>query len=48
MKEIPWKVFSVTGNIDSYLLFKELERQGNPDDDETTELVLEETDPPTH
>ncbi|PYZ98678.1 YqzL family protein [Alteribacter lacisalsi] len=25
MKEFSWKVFSVTGNIDSYLLYREME-----------------------
>ncbi|UCZ54506.1 YqzL family protein [Bacillus shivajii] len=48
MKDIPWKVFSVTGNIDSYLLYKEVERQGTSQDEEMEEFVLEETDPPTH
>jgi YqzL-like protein len=33
MLDFTWKVFSQTGNIDTYLLFKELqvERQEGPD-----------------
>jgi hypothetical protein len=27
MKEFTWKVFSETGNIDTYLLYKELEHE---------------------
>ncbi|MFB6465773.1 YqzL family protein [Cytobacillus sp. Hz8] len=27
MLEFTWKVFSQTGNIDTYLLFKELEKE---------------------
>ncbi|MGG3161788.1 YqzL family protein [Geobacillus stearothermophilus] len=27
MLEFTWKLFSQTGNIDTYLLFKELERE---------------------
>ncbi|ASV68964.1 YqzL family protein [Cytobacillus sp. FSL W7-1323] len=26
MKDFTWKVFSQTGNIDTYLLFKEIEK----------------------
>ncbi|MFC7372541.1 YqzL family protein [Fictibacillus iocasae] len=28
MKDFTWKVFCETGNIDTYLLFKELESEG--------------------
>ncbi|MGC4375994.1 YqzL family protein [Fictibacillus sp. Mic-4] len=28
MKEFTWKVFCETGSIDTYLLFKELEKDG--------------------
>lgn len=31
MKELTWKVFAETGNIDTYLLFKELEKEGQDD-----------------
>lgn len=49
MLEKTWKIFSMTGNIDSYLLFKECEREclisedGNEEDIESEEL-----DPPLH
>ncbi|WP_084028950.1 YqzL family protein [Bacillus sp. J33] len=38
MMDFTWKVFSQTGNIDTYLLFKELEKEtqeipGNNDDE---------------
>ncbi|AYA77065.1 MULTISPECIES: YqzL family protein [Robertmurraya] len=38
MMDFTWKVFSQTGNIDTYLLFKELEKEnqdipGNQDDE---------------
>lgn len=29
MLDFTWKVFSQTGNIDTYLLFKELEKDNN-------------------
>ncbi|MFA9558771.1 YqzL family protein [Evansella sp. AB-rgal1] len=29
MIDLTWKVFSMTGNIDSYLLYKEFERDGS-------------------
>ncbi|KAB2333904.1 YqzL family protein [Bacillus mesophilum] len=29
MMEFTWKVFSQTGNIDTYLLFKELQKDTN-------------------
>ena len=40
--DFTWKVFSQTGNIDTYLLFKELEKEnsGTPEgkDDELDEI----------
>ncbi|WP_080845003.1 YqzL family protein [Cytobacillus gottheilii] len=38
MMEFTWKVFSQTGNIDTYLLFKELQKEtsdipGNQDEE---------------
>ncbi|GMB07590.1 YqzL-like protein [Thermolongibacillus altinsuensis] len=38
MLDFTWKLFSQTGNIDTYLLFKELERekQEKLDDEEQT------------
>ncbi|NMD71887.1 YqzL family protein [Bacillus sp. DNRA2] len=42
MLEFTWKVFSNTGNIDTYLLFKELEKDNQEipgeQDDELAEL----------
>ncbi|MFD1018792.1 YqzL family protein [Thalassobacillus hwangdonensis] len=29
MIDLPWKVFSQTGNIETYLLMKEMEQQQN-------------------
>ncbi|WP_017728382.1 YqzL family protein [Halalkalibacterium ligniniphilum] len=48
MLNLSWKVFSMTGSIDTYLLLKELERES----DETSELEgkepIETMDAPTH
>jgi DNA polymerase elongation subunit (family B) len=42
MMEFTWKVFSQTGNVDTYLLFKELEKENqeipNNQDEELAEL----------
>ncbi|WP_071395805.1 YqzL family protein [Bacillus tuaregi] len=42
MLDFTWKVFSQTGNIDTYLLFKELEKENQEipvsQDDELIEL----------
>ncbi|MFC4183641.1 YqzL family protein [Saccharococcus thermophilus] len=45
MIEFTWKLFSQTGNIDTYLLFKELEREQQPSGDKQ-ETELEEVDQP--
>lgn len=45
MLELTWKLFSQTGNIDTYLLFKELEREHQPNGDEY-EQELAEMDQP--
>jgi hypothetical protein len=29
MTDLTWKIFCATGNIDTYLLYKELESEGN-------------------
>ncbi len=29
MKDLTWNLFSVTGNIESYLLYKEIEKESN-------------------
>ncbi|WP_096434612.1 YqzL family protein [Alteribacter populi] len=47
MKEFSWRVFSVTGNIDSYLLFKEMEESDSvPHEDD--EEKSQEFQPPIH
>ncbi|MDQ0244487.1 YqzL family protein [Priestia abyssalis] len=40
MLDFTWKVFSSTGNIDTYLLFKELQQENveMPDDSQDEEL----------
>ncbi|PAV29034.1 YqzL family protein [Virgibacillus profundi] len=40
MIDITWKVFSQTGNIETYLLMKELENEPNPE--EPGSIVSEE------
>jgi hypothetical protein len=45
MLEFTWKLFSQTGNIDTYLLFKELEKEHQPNSDEQ-EQELTEMDQP--
>jgi len=38
----PWKVFSMTGNIDTYLLMKEMERDnGSQEADEVDEELMQ-------
>lgn len=39
MLEFTWKLFSQTGNIDTYLLFKELEKEHQPKDEQEQELT---------
>ncbi|ADU29871.1 YqzL family protein [Evansella cellulosilytica] len=48
MMDLTWKVFSMSGNIDSYLLYKEFERDSFNLDESNEELVSEEVNPPTH
>jgi hypothetical protein len=48
MINLTWKVFSLTGNINSYLLFKEVERDGSLFDEKDNEFEFEELDPPAH
>ena len=48
MINLTWKVFSLTGNVDSYLLFKEVEKDGSIINEKESGLELEEIDPPTH
>jgi hypothetical protein len=45
MLEFTWKLFSQTGNIDTYLLFKELEREQQFSSNEQ-KVELEEIDQP--
>lgn len=44
MLDFTWKVFSQTGNIDTYLLFKELEKE-NQENPENHEVELAEEFP---
>ncbi|WP_018923725.1 YqzL family protein [Salsuginibacillus kocurii] len=44
MLEFSWKVFTETGNIDAYLLHKEMEREDKEMDEPFKELELEEMD----
>ncbi|MCA1056179.1 YqzL family protein [Rossellomorea aquimaris] len=41
MLDLTWKVFSQTGNIDTYLLFKELEKEGMEEPFQLEEEVSE-------
>ncbi|MBM7660800.1 hypothetical protein JOC85_001572 [Bacillus mesophilus] len=41
MLHFTWKVFSETGNIDTYLLFKELEKDHEPRTEEFSEELAE-------
>ncbi|MET3699277.1 YqzL-like protein [Bacillus oleivorans] len=41
MLEFTWKVFSETGNIDTYLLYKELEQQSFPKKEEQEHELAE-------
>ncbi|BAB05087.1 YqzL family protein [Halalkalibacterium halodurans] len=49
MLDLSWKVFEKTGNVDTYLLIKEIERASDQQSQmEDLELVIEEQDSPTH
>ena len=49
MLEKTWKIFSMTGNVDSYLLFKECERECMSSEDRNEEdFEAEEFDSPLH
>lgn len=39
MLDFTWKVFSSTGNIDTYLLFKEIEKEKTEIPDDPDELA---------
>jgi hypothetical protein len=41
MLHFTWKVFSETGNIDTYLLFKELEKENETRPEEFSEDLAE-------
>ncbi|WP_151705862.1 YqzL family protein [Weizmannia acidilactici] len=47
MLEFTWKVFADTGNIDTYLLFKELERDRQKERQESEEDPAEADFPVT-
>jgi len=49
MLDLTWKVFSMTGNIDSYLLFKEFERdRSSSEEKKEEEFESKEFDSPMH
>ncbi|MCD8511984.1 MAG: YqzL family protein [Bacillus sp. (in: Bacteria)] len=48
MMDLTWKVFSMTGNIDSYLLYKEFEKDNGFSEEKEKELESTEFNPPTH
>lgn len=41
MLDFTWKVFSQTGNIDTYLLFKELQKENSEMPDNQDEELIE-------
>ncbi|MEY8750503.1 YqzL family protein [Alkalicoccobacillus gibsonii] len=47
MLDLSWKVFTNTGNLDTYLLIKELERdleaENGPEDTGTSDLTFDST-----
>jgi len=48
MLDFSWKVFSMTGNVDTYLLLKELERDSDEQFGQEDIEEIETTDLPTH
>ncbi|MFC0558047.1 YqzL family protein [Halalkalibacter alkalisediminis] len=48
MLDFSWKVFSMTGNVDTYLLLKELERDSDEQFGQEDIEEIETTDSPTH
>lgn len=47
MLDFSWKVFSMTGNVDTYLIMKEIERDTTQSQEEFIEK-LDEIDTPTN
>ncbi|WP_081727541.1 YqzL family protein [Halalkalibacter wakoensis] len=48
MLDFSWKVFSMTGNVDTYLLLKELERDSDDQFGREDMEDIETSDAPTH
>lgn len=48
MLDFSWKVFSMTGNLDTYLLMKELERDSDEQFGQDDTEEIETLDAPTH
>ncbi|WP_084138575.1 YqzL family protein [Halalkalibacter okhensis] len=48
MLDFSWKVFSMTGNVDTYLLLKELERDSDDQFSKEDMEDIETSDAPTH
>lgn len=41
MRDFSWKYFAMTGDVDAYLLFKEVEGQRTDEEEEELEPVVE-------
>ncbi|MCM3712839.1 YqzL family protein [Halalkalibacter oceani] len=48
MLDFSWKIFSMTGNLDTYLLMKELERESDDQFGQEDTEESEAFDAPTH
>ncbi|WP_082393650.1 YqzL family protein [Bacillus sp. JCM 19034] len=48
MLDFSWRVFSMTGNVDTYLLMKELERDSDEQFEQDDVEQGETLDSPTH
>ncbi|WP_083991240.1 YqzL family protein [Alkalihalobacillus pseudalcaliphilus] len=49
MLDFSWKVFSMTGNVDMYLLMKEIERDSDQQFEQEITLLNEDfNSPPNH
>lgn len=42
MRDFSWKYFTMTGDVDAYMLYKEIDNQANDIEGETEELLQEE------
>ncbi|MDF2718731.1 MAG: YqzL-like protein, partial [Paenibacillus sp.] len=44
MRDFSWKYFTMTGDVESYLLFKEIDHQANTEPEEEEDLIPDDTD----